>query len=253
MSMAEIKQGIAVVTGAGSGLGRALAVELAAQDVQVIGFGRRLEALQGTAELVAGGQFTPMVVDVSDANAVAAAFGEIGGPVTILINNAAVYPRRDILDETPESFAQTMQINLGGLINCNHMALAGMVQTGVGRIVNVASFADIAPMAASSAYSVSKGAARILTKALVADLGDRFPDIVISDWLPGMLATRMGIADGLQPEVAAKWGVKLALWHDPTLNGVTFEMDRELLPPQSLKRRLLNKLLLRRSPAPRLL
>jgi len=249
--MAQIRDGVAVITGAGSGLGRALAVEMAAQGVRVVGFGRRMDALQGTAELIETGRFTAMPVDVADANAVAAAFAKIAQPVTILINNAAVYPRRDFLDETPESFSKTMEINLGGMIACTHFALAEMVKTGVGRILNVASFADIAPLPASAAYSVSKGAGRILTRALVADLGDRFPDIVITDWLPGMLATQMGIADGLQPEVAAKWGVKLALWQDPSLNGATFEMDHELLQPQSLKRRLKNKVLLRKSPAPR--
>jgi len=249
--MDQIKNGVAVISGAGSGLGRALATEMAAQGVRVIGFGRRMDALLGTADLIETGLFTPMAVDVADATAVEAAFAKIAQPVTILINNAAVYPRRDILDETPESFSQTMQINLGGMMNCTHFALTDMIKTGVGRILNVASFADIAPLPASAAYSVSKGAGRILTRALVADLGDRFPDIVISDWLPGMLATQMGIPDGLQPDVAAKWGVKLVLWHDPTLNGTTFEMDHELLPPQSLKRRIMNKALLRKSPAPR--
>ncbi len=247
--MVDLTQGIAVITGAGSGLGRALAVELA-RKMPVVGFGRRLDAVQETATLA--DNFTPMQVDVADSQAVDAAFAKIG-PVSLLINNAAVYPRRDFLQETGDSFAHTMQINLGGMVNCNLAALKSMAETGEGRILNVASFADIAPLPASSAYSVSKGAGRILTRALVADLGDRFPDIVITDWLPGMLATGMGIADGLPPETAAKWGAKLALWHDPSLNGVTFEMDRELLPPQSLKRRLKNKLLLRHSPAPRLL
>jgi NADP-dependent 3-hydroxy acid dehydrogenase YdfG len=247
--MVDLSKGTAVITGAGSGLGRALAVELA-RKMPVVGFGRRMETLQKTAALV--DNFTPMQVDVADPQAVSDAFAQIG-PVSVLLNNAAVYPRRDFLDETGDSFARTLQINLGGMVNCCHAALKTMVETGEGRILNVASFADIAPLPASSAYSVSKGAGRILTRALVADLGDRFPDIVITDWLPGMLATGMGIPDGLKPQTAAKWGAKLALWHDPALNGVTFEMDHELLPPQSLKRRLKNKLLLRRSPAPRLL
>jgi len=247
--MADLTKGIAVITGAGSGLGRALAVELA-RKMRVVGFGRHMKTLRKTAAMI--DNFTPMQVDVADPQAVEQAFAQIG-PVTVLINNAAVYPRRDFLNETGESFAKTLQINLGGIVNCSHAALTTMVETGEGRILNVASFADIAPLPASSAYSVSKGAGRILTRALVADLGDRFPDIVITDWLPGMLATGMGIPDGLQPEVAAKWGAKLALWHESSLNGVTFERDHELLPPQSLKRRLKNKLLLRRSPVPRLL
>ena len=116
---------------------------------------------------------------------------------------------------------------------------------------HVATFADVAPLPASSAYSVSKGAARVFSRALVADLGDRFPDIVVTDWMPGMLATRMGIADGLDPDVAAGWGVALSLWHERSLNGAVFEMDREILPPRGVKGRLKDLLLLRSPPAPR--
>lgn len=90
---------------------------------------------------------------------------------------------------------------------------------------------------------MSKGAARILTRALVADLADRFPDIVISDWMPGMLATRMGIPDGIAPEQSATWGAELALWHDPALTGTTFEQAVEIPPPRGLKARIKDRLL----------
>lgn len=236
--------GLAVVTGAGSGLGRALAVELVRRGVIVAGFGRQLARLSDTGHL-AGPGFIPVQVDVADTGAVAAAFAALPGPVTILINNAAVFPRRDTLDETPASFMATVAINLGGVVACTDAALRQMVPAGRGRIVNVASFADIAPLPASSAYAVSKGAARIYTRALVADLADRLPQIVVNDWLPGMLATGMGVADGLDPAIAARWGATLALWHDPGLTGTVFERDEEILPPRSLKGRIRDRLLLR--------
>lgn len=240
--------GIAVVTGAGRGLGRALARELLARGVTVAGFGRDRDDLAETGAGAAEGRFHPVLADMGDPAAIARGFAEVDaqGPVTILINNAARYPRRDILDETPASFAETMDVNFGGVLAASHEAIGRMVETGRGRIVNVASMADVAPLPASAAYSVSKGAARVLSRALVADLGDRFPGIVISDWLPGMLATRMGVADGLPPEVAARWGADLALLHDPSLNGTTWEMDRELLPPRGLKGKVKDLLLLRR-------
>jgi len=249
-----IRAGVVVITGAGSGLGRALAINLADRGLKVVGFGRNKSALQETASLINKGRFYPMVVDVADSSVVDMAFVEIEksyGTVTLLINNAAIFPRLDFLDETPDSFQETMSVNLGGVITCTHSALKYMKNNGLGRILNVASFADIAPMPASSAYSVSKGAARILTKALVADLADRFPDIVITDWLPGMLATGMGVPDGLDPAAAAKWGAALALWHDPSLNGVTFEQNCELLAPRPLKRRVKDLILLRKSPVAR--
>ncbi|WP_417740814.1 SDR family oxidoreductase [Salipiger sp.] len=242
------QDGPAVVTGAGSGLGRALSVELARQGFTVIGTGRRPEALAETAAQ-AGPSFHPLTLDVSDPKAVRAAFAGIEtthGPVALLINNAADYPRRDILEESAESFLDTIAINLGGVVACTHAALAQMCETGRGRILNVATFADLSPLPASSAYSVSKGAARIFTRALIADIADRFPGIVIGDWMPGMLQTPMGAPDGLAPEDSAKWGVELALRCDPALTGAVFEQDTEVLPPRGLRGKLKDLLLLRR-------
>ena len=244
--MTDLREGIAVVTGAGGGLGRALAVELS-KTMPVSGFGRNAAALEETQTQAEPGQFHPVIADVTDFNSVSQGFDTAikVAPVTLLVNNAALYPRRDFLEETADSFMEVVNTNLGGTVACTRAALAGMVETGFGRIMNVATFADIAPLPASSSYSVSKGAARIFTRALIADIADRFPGIVVNDWMPGMLATRMGIAEGLAPETAAVWGAKLALWHDPSLTGTTWEMDREIPPPRSLKRRIADRVLMR--------
>jgi len=243
-----------VVTGAGGGLGRALCVEFSRRGHPVAGLGRDAAHLAATAHL-AGAGFVAVPCDVADPASVRAAFAQVRerlGPVSTLVNNAATYPRRDILDETAESFMATVATNLGGVLACAREALADMVAAGEGRILNVGSFADLSPLPASAAYAVSKGAARILTRALVADLADRFPRIVVSDWMPGMLATRMGLPEGLAPEEAARWGATLALWRDPSLNGTIWERDREVPPPRSLKGRVADRLLGRRRPARRL-
>ncbi|MEP2530315.1 SDR family oxidoreductase [Shimia sp.] len=244
---------MAVVTGAGSGLGRALAIALCAKGVRVAGMGRRAGALEGTAKL-AGAGFTAIPADVSDPKSVKSAFQQVRAitPVTILINNAGVYPHRDIFDETADSFMATVNTNLGGMVACTREALQDMGETGQGRIVNVSSFSDIAPPPCSAAYSVSKGACTIFSRTLVADLGDRLPGIVITTWMPGMLATDMGIPEGLDPEIAAGWGAALALWSDRSLNGAVFEMDREILPPRGLKEKLKDVLLMRRRSARRI-
>lgn len=247
--------GTAIVTGAGSGLGRALAQQLTAQGFTVAGMGRRKDALEETQAACQGpGAFIPLTLDIAKTEDVQQAIDDLATnqPIAILINNAAVYPHRDFLDETPQSFAQTMNINLGGVVNCSHAVLRHMTETGRGRILNVATFADLHPLPTAGAYSVSKGAARILTRALIADLADRFPSICIGDWMPGMLRTGMGIPDGLPPETAAAWGAHLAQCCDPSLTGAVFEMDREILPPRGLKGKLKDMVLMRRA-KPRLI
>ncbi|WP_147114292.1 SDR family NAD(P)-dependent oxidoreductase [Tateyamaria sp. syn59] len=246
---------VAIVTGAGRGLGHHLAAGLAAQGLRVAAIGRKLADIEALATETADlpGAITPVLADVGDVDALRAAFDRIDadlGPVDILFNNAAVYPHRDFLDETPESFRQVMDINLGGTMTCAMLALERMVPRGHGRIINVATFAGNDPTYMASAYSVSKGACRILTQAMVRDLGDRFHDIIINDWVPGALRTEMGLPDGTDPALAATWGVGLALWHDQSLNGVTFDKDCEQLPVLSLKRRLFNKVT-GRTPKPR--
>ncbi|MGI3184653.1 SDR family NAD(P)-dependent oxidoreductase [Nioella aestuarii] len=244
--MNDLTKGIAIVTGAGGGLGRALAVELS-QSMTVVGLARDRAALDDTGKQAQSGRFHGVEADVSDFNSVSHAFeiAKSHGTITVLVNNAAQYPRRDFTEETAQSFMGVVATNLGGIVACTRAALDGMLDTGFGRILNVATFADIAPLPASSAYSVSKGAARIFTRAVIADLGDRFPGIVVNDWMPGMLATSMGIPDGLAPQQAAKWGAQLALWHDPSLTGTTWEMDREIPPPRSLKRRIADRVLMK--------
>lgn len=237
--------GVTVVTGASRGLGRALCELLLEQGTRVAGIARSGDLLAGMAEAHPG-RFLPLPADVADPGVVAAAFARIRaelGPVSTLINNAAVYPHRDILDETPESFDRTLQVNLGGMVTCTAEALQDMVPRGSGRIINVTTYADAAPAPLAAAYSVSKGACRIYTRALLADLGDRFPDIVINEWIPGALNTSMGVPEGIDPRDAAQWGVRLARMQDRAISGLSFERDRSVSPPMGLKRRLLNRLL----------
>lgn len=238
---------IAIVTGASAGLGYEVCKGLLAKGVRVAGFARSLDGQQGLAQ----DAFLPLSVDVADfaavANAVQTVRETFGAP-DILVNCAGVYPHRDILDETADSFMHTLHINLGGMVACISNVLPDMVARGAGHIVNVTSFAGMSPAPASAAYSVSKGACRIYTHALHADLSDRFPNIIISDWIPGALKTQMGIPSGIAPEVAAAWGVNLAMSTDPALSGQTFNQDQSMPPPQSLKKRVVNKLLGRKVP-----
>lgn len=228
---------IAVITEASWGIGKELALALVRRGIAVAGIARAPFQAEGVVSITA---------DVRQPEEVARAFGEIRdrlGAPTILVNNAETYPDRDILDETPASFMDTVQLNLGGAFNCCHEVLPAMVQNGSGRIINVVTFADVSPAPLAAGYSVSKGALRILTRALVADLGDRFPGIVITDWVPGTHQPRKGIPDGVDPALAAEWGATLALIRQPEINGRVFLRDREHQPQRSLKGRVKDRVL----------
>jgi NAD(P)-dependent dehydrogenase (short-subunit alcohol dehydrogenase family) len=235
--MHEALADIAVITEASWGLGKELALALVRRGIAVAGIGREPFQAEGVLSVAA---------DLRQPEEVARAFDEIRvslGTPTILINNAEIYPDRDILDETPATFMDTLQLNLGGAFNCCHEVLPDMVANGSGRIVNVVTFADVSPAPLAAGYSVSKGALRILTRALVADLGDRFPGIVVTDWVPGTHQPRKGIPDGVDPVVAAEWGATLALLRQPEINGRVFLRDREHQSPRSLKRRVKDRVL----------
>jgi NAD(P)-dependent dehydrogenase (short-subunit alcohol dehydrogenase family) len=239
---------IAVVTEASWGIGKALTEALVRQGVAVAGLSR--QAFQPEVDGI-----YPVAADLRDPADVARAFTEIRarlGAPTILVNNSETYPDRDILDETPDSFMDTVRLNLGGAFACCHAALPEMVARGRGRIINVVTFADLSPAPLAAGYSVSKGALRILTRALVADLGDRFPGIVITDWVPGTHVPRKGIPDGVDPLVAAEWGARLALMSAPEINGKVFLRDQEHDMARSLKGRVKDRLMGRRRPQVRL-
>lgn len=237
---------LAIVTGASRGLGRALSVAFSRRGVQVVGMARAAEALNETGRQCRQGAFSPFVADVADPVRVREVVSEVEtriGPVTILFNNAAIYPRVDFLSAHAERVLEQLAVNLNGYVNCASAVLPRMVARGRGSIVNVSSFAGGTPVPGSLGYSVSKGAVRILTQALAAETRDRLPDIVVTEWIPGILGTWMGSPGGIDPAVAAEWGVSLALGASSEVHGATFLQDREMIEPRRGLRRVKDRLL----------
>lgn len=244
---------VAVVTGASAGLGRALSVALARRGLIVAGIAQRPEALEETGRLCPQGQFAAVVGDVSDPARMRQAFAAIErdiGEIAILFNNAAIYPRGDLLEGGLDGALAAVGVNLTGAMICAAEALGHMVPRGRGRIVNVGSFAGEAPLPGSLGYSVSKAGLRAFSRALAVETQDRLPGIVVSEWIPGVLATGMGRPDGLDPAQVAEWGAALALDRSPGLHAKTFVGDTEHLPPRSNRERV-KDLLRGGRPAPR--
>ena len=167
---------VAVVTGAGSGIGRAVALGLLGEGYAVALAGRRSEALEETREQ-AGGDAGALVVptDVGDAASVAALFGVVRsrfGRLDVLFNNAGISAPSALPDElTVEQWQSVVNINLTGAFLCTREAFALMRSQDPrgGRIINNGSIAATSPRPRSIAYSATKHAITGLTKATALD------------------------------------------------------------------------------------
>jgi NAD(P)-dependent dehydrogenase (short-subunit alcohol dehydrogenase family) len=184
-----------VVTGAGAGVGRAIAIGFCSDGANVVGFARNRSDLEETARLCSAGKIHIVDGDVSKPDDVRRLFSEAAdrfGKVDILVNNAAVYPKVEFLASSHEEWSRAIEINVIGMALCCRMALPGMLERGFGRIINLGSFAWRRPIPKSSGYSVSKGAVGPLTKALATEIDrDKYPDVLINEFMPGIIKTRM--------------------------------------------------------------
>lgn len=233
---------VVVITGAGAGIGRALAKGFASDGFTVVGLGRTPESLNETGAGCAPGRFLPIVADVSEHAVVDRAIQSVltsHGPIDALVCNAAVYPRVHFLDQPAEDWERALLINVCGVANCCRSVLPGMLERNHGRIVVVGSFADLNPIPASSAYAASKGAIHALVRALSSEI-DRtyYPDVLINEFNPGVTQTSMS-SYGDPPEAACPRVKKLVDFPSGGPTGRLFVQDREVVLNESLKRRLL--------------
>ena len=168
---------VAVVTGAGRGLGRGVAVALASRGHPIVGVARNEAQLAETADLIGaeGGRMISRPADVSDASAVGdlAAFvhDQLGAP-SILVNAAGVFgPIAMIRDTDPAAWVQTVMIDAIAPYLTSRAFVGGMIDAGWGRIVNITSAASLHPPGPlNSAYGTAKVALNQLTRHLAAEI-----------------------------------------------------------------------------------
>jgi NAD(P)-dependent dehydrogenase (short-subunit alcohol dehydrogenase family) len=193
---------VAVVTGGGSGIGRAICDRLHAE-----GFRLGVLDVDGPAAASAARDGLAAATDVSDPGSVSSAFDEITrtlGPVDVLVNNAGITgsPSATRLHETPlEDWDRVMAVNLRGLYLCSQAVLPSMIERHTGHIITIASVAGIVPFPGRAAYSASKGAALLLAKSIAVDYA---ADGIRSNAVcPGMVETPMTQWRLDQPELRA--------------------------------------------------
>lgn len=177
---------IAIVTGAGSGIGRATAVELVGAGVHVIAVGRRLAALEETAAL-AGGSVTCVKADVSTAEGRGAIRSALAGQsLNYLLHGAAISPASLMTaPDAADAWQETMRINLDSLFHLT-LLLAPALGHG-GRVLFVGSNSATKPRRGGAAYCVSKAAGHMLYRCLKLELGNQ--GILMTSAIPSPVYT----------------------------------------------------------------
>ncbi|MBI2235586.1 MAG: SDR family oxidoreductase [Magnetospirillum sp.] len=173
---------VAVVTGGVRGIGRAIAVGLAAGGAEVHAFDR-----DNADDLPSEVRFH--AVDVADSASVAAAFAAIGKPVTLLVNNAGITRDRTLAKMSDDEWRSVIDVNLTGSFNMVRAAASGMVQAGGGRIVNVVSINGLRGKVGQGNYAASKAGLIALTKTAAKELGGK--GVTVNAVAPGMVLTEM--------------------------------------------------------------
>ena len=196
--MKRYEGSVAVVTGASSGIGRRVALDLAGRGATVVGLARRaplLAEVEGAMRETSPASGT-RVCDVSDTDGFAAqlaAIEEEHGRIDVLVNDAAV-ERRTPVDEDGqmEAFREIFATNVFGLVAGTLAVLPGMLARGSGIVVNVSSDSARAPEAGQSAYAASKGAVSAFTESVAHEVAGR--GVHVHVLYPAWVPTAMGMS-----------------------------------------------------------
>lgn len=204
----------ALVTGAGSGMGRACALALASREIKVLAADLDLEAASDTAGRIAdaGGWADFVRVDVSDSRSVDSLFASAGskfGGLDLMVHAAAILGGTAELTElTDEDWQHLIAVNLDGTFYCCRRAVRWMKETGGGRILIFSSVAAMQPTPGAIGYSAAKGGVSMLGRSLAAEAAKY--NIRVNIIAPGYIHTPMlnGLPEGFRDYILKKTPLK---------------------------------------------
>jgi NAD(P)-dependent dehydrogenase (short-subunit alcohol dehydrogenase family) len=222
---------LAVVTGAGRGIGRAAALALSRRGLDVALLARTGEELAAVAAEIAreGGRARAIACDVAEPrdveNAARIVTGELGTPA-VVVNNAGIIRRGRVHEMAPEDWRRVLDVNLTGTFLVTRALLPSMLAAARGRFIQVASISATLGTAGASAYCASKWGVVGFTKSLAEEL--RGTALSTMSILPGSVDTAMlegsGFSPDMIPDEVAGTIVYLALDAPAAMNGASIEM-----------------------------
>ncbi|MGI9529646.1 MAG: 3-oxoacyl-[acyl-carrier-protein] reductase [Acidimicrobiia bacterium] len=204
---------VALVTGASRGIGRAIALQLAADGcaVAVNYASNQAKADDVVAEITsAGGTAVAVQADVGDEEAVRAMFAAVEealGQVTVLVNNAGITDDGLMLRMRADQWDRVITTNLRSVFLCSKTALRGMIRAKTGRIINISSVSGVSGNPGQANYAASKAGVIGFTKSLAKEVGSR--SITVNAVAPGFIATDM--TEALGDEVTGRAEEQISL------------------------------------------
>ncbi|QEG38017.1 Cyclopentanol dehydrogenase [Bythopirellula goksoeyrii] len=264
----KLKDKVALITGAGSGIGKATAQLFASESATVIVSDASLHAAQKVAQVISqdGSSAEAVQLDVTSEETWNSVMNEIvdrHGKLDVLVNNAGISKSKHISEMAFDEWRSVMAVNLDGVFLGTKSALHVMANSGGGSIVNVASVSGITPSAGASNYSASKSAVRLFSKTAAIECADARTGVRVNIVTPGGVKTPMwekepffqslteqhggteaafaAISNGtpsqefFTPEEVARTIMYLASDDSSHLTGVEIVLDRR--PPSKLRLR----------------
>jgi NAD(P)-dependent dehydrogenase (short-subunit alcohol dehydrogenase family) len=192
---------VSIVTGAGQGLGRAIALEMASEGATVGLLERNADTVKAVAGEIRdkGGTCKEFALDITDYEAYGRAVADLikaHGRIDVLVNNAAISPSyRTILHDTLEDWRKTISVNLEAVYMGSKLVAPHMVDRKSGRIISIASIQGFASSGDVGAYNASKGGIIAFTKSMAVELGQH--NILVNAVAPGFMRTPMSVIDGV--------------------------------------------------------
>jgi NAD(P)-dependent dehydrogenase (short-subunit alcohol dehydrogenase family) len=189
-----LKDKVAVVTGAGKGIGKAISVVFAAEGANLIVCSRTKSQIEETAAAIrAAGRECLAVVAAVEKEADVAQMVSDGlsrfGKIDILVNNAGISSPKPFLETSLSDWDEALTVNIKGIVLCTRAVLPHMLQRGVGRVINIASAAGLRGLPGSPAYTASKFAVVGLTQALADEVVEK--GVRVNVICPGPVKTEL--------------------------------------------------------------